>query len=72
MVQTMQAPVRTAPAIKRPQWAFFKGEIVPLADAKISIMSQVVNYGIGAFGGVRAYWSGSPKAANGKPRAQSR
>lgn len=57
MVQTMQAPVRTAPAIKRPQWAFFKGEIVPLADAKISIMSQVVNYGIGAFGGVRAYWN---------------
>lgn len=57
MVQTRHAPVRSAPVIQRPQWAFFKGEIVPIADAKISIMSQVVNYGIGAFGGVRAYWN---------------
>ncbi len=40
-----------------PQWAFFRGEIVPIQDAKISIMTQVVNYGIGAFGGIRAYWN---------------
>lgn len=42
---------------QHPQWAFFQGEFVPIAAAKISIMTQVVNYGIGAFGGIRAYWN---------------
>jgi branched-chain amino acid aminotransferase len=58
MVQTMQAPspIRTQEK-QYPQWAFFQGEFVPIADAKISIMTQVINYGIGAFGGVRAYWN---------------
>ncbi len=42
---------------QHPQWAYFEGKIVPIGDAKISIMSQVINYGIGAFGGVRAYWN---------------
>ncbi len=63
MVQTLDPAVKTSgPAAERqetrhPQWAFFKGEFVPIADAKISIMTQVVNYGIGAFGGIRAYWN---------------
>ncbi len=57
MVQTMHAPIQVRQEAKHPQWAFFKGDIVPIADAKISIMAQVVNYGIGAFGGIRAYWN---------------
>ncbi len=57
MVQAIQSPVSTATTTQRPQWAFFKGAIVPIGDAKISIMSQVVNYGIGAFGGIRGYWN---------------
>lgn len=57
MVQAMRTSLPTTPVTQRPQWAFFKGEFVPIADAKISIMSQVVNYGIGAFGGIRAYWN---------------
>lgn len=40
-----------------PQWAFLQGKFVPIGEAKISIMTQVVNYGIGAFGGIRAYWN---------------
>jgi branched-chain amino acid aminotransferase len=40
-----------------PQWGFLKGQFVPIADAKISIMTQVVNYGLGAFGGIRGYWN---------------
>lgn len=40
-----------------PQWGFLRGQFVPIADAKISIMTQVVNYGIGAFGGIRGYWN---------------
>jgi branched-chain amino acid aminotransferase len=57
MVQATRTSLPTTPVTQRPQWAFFKGEFVPIADAKISIMSQVVNYGIGAFGGIRAYWN---------------
>jgi branched-chain amino acid aminotransferase len=58
MVQTMQAPSPARTQEKQfPQWAFFQGEFVPIADAKISIMTQVINYGIGAFGGIRAYWN---------------
>jgi len=40
-----------------PQWAFLRGAFMPIGDAKISIMTQVVNYGIGAFGGIRGYWN---------------
>ena len=57
MVQTMQTPVQVQKEKKHPQWAFFKGKVVPIHDANISIMSQVVNYGIGAFGGLRGYWN---------------
>jgi branched-chain amino acid aminotransferase len=58
MVQIVQAPMQTRAQEKKfPQWAFFKGEFVPIAEAKVSIMSQAINYGIGAFGGIRAYWN---------------
>ena len=57
MVQLMQSPVQVRQDKKHPQWAFFKGKVVPIGDANISIMTQVVNYGIGAFGGLRGYWN---------------
>ncbi len=63
MVQTLDPALKTRgqnavpPAARHTQWAFFKGEFVPIDDAKVSIMSQVVNYGIGAFGGIRGYWN---------------
>jgi branched-chain amino acid aminotransferase len=40
-----------------PQYAFFKGQIVPIEDAKISIMTHAFNYGTGCFEGIRAYWN---------------
>jgi len=57
MVQSMQTPVQVRQEKKHPQWAFLEGKFVPIEDAKISIMTQVVNYGIGAFGGLRGYWN---------------
>jgi branched-chain amino acid aminotransferase len=39
------------------QQAYFHGAFVPLADAKISIMTHAFNYGTGCFEGVRGYWS---------------
>lgn len=39
------------------EYAFFKGEIVPIADAKVSVMTHALNYGTAVFAGLRAYWN---------------
>jgi branched-chain amino acid aminotransferase len=39
------------------RYAFFEGEIVPIAQAKVSVMAQALNYGTGCFEGIRAYWN---------------
>ena len=41
-----------------PKYAFFKGEIVPIEEAKVSVMTHGFNYGTGCFEGIRAYWNG--------------
>ncbi len=41
----------------KPNYAFFDGKIVPMADAKISVMTHALNYGTAVFGGMRAYWN---------------
>jgi branched-chain amino acid aminotransferase len=40
-----------------PKFAYFKGEIVPYEDAKVGVMTHALNYGTGAFGGLRGYWN---------------
>jgi branched-chain amino acid aminotransferase len=40
-----------------PKYAYFEGKIVPFEDAKVSVMTNALHYGIGAFGGMRAYWN---------------
>jgi len=39
------------------QFAFFKGRIVPIDEAKISVMTHALNYGTACFEGIRAYWN---------------
>jgi branched-chain amino acid aminotransferase len=39
------------------QYAYFCGEIVPIEQAKVSIMTNTFNYGTGCFGGIRGYWN---------------
>ncbi|MBI5671326.1 MAG: branched-chain amino acid transaminase [Chloroflexi bacterium] len=39
------------------RFAFFKGRIVPIEEAKISVMTHALNYGTGVFGGLRGYWN---------------
>lgn len=46
------------------EWAFFEGEIVPFADANISIGTHVVQYGTGVFAGIRAYLSADGETLN--------
>jgi branched-chain amino acid aminotransferase len=45
-------------------YAFFEGEIVPNEDAKISIATHALQYGTGAFGGIRGYLDKSGSAIN--------
>lgn len=40
-----------------PSYAYFQGKIVPIDEAKVSVRTHALNYGTGAFGGVRAYWN---------------
>ncbi len=40
-----------------PHFAYFQGEIVPYAEAKIGLLTHAFNYGTAAFGGVRGYWN---------------
>jgi branched-chain amino acid aminotransferase len=42
---------------KANRYAFFRGEIVPIEEAKVSIMTSTFNYGTGVFEGIRAYWN---------------
>jgi len=38
-------------------FAFFEGKIVPVEEAKISIMTNSLHYGTAIFEGIRAYWN---------------
>jgi len=38
-------------------YAYFQKEIIPLADAKIGIMTHAFNYGTGVFEGIRGNWN---------------
>ena len=41
----------------KPEYAFFAGKIVPIGEAKVSVMTNSFNYGTGVFAGMRAYWN---------------
>ncbi|MFC1893854.1 branched-chain amino acid transaminase [Chloroflexota bacterium] len=44
-----------------PSYAFFHKQFVPLAEAKISIMTHCIHYGTAIFEGIRGNWNGSHK-----------
>lgn len=39
------------------KYAFFEGKIVPIDQAKVSVMTHALHYGTACFGGIRAYWN---------------
>ena len=43
-------------------YAFFRGEYVPLSDAKVSIMTHALHYGTGVFEGIRGNWNAEKQA----------
>ena len=44
-----------------PNYAYFKGSIVPYGEAKVGVLNHALNYGTAVFGGIRAYWNGDPE-----------
>jgi branched-chain amino acid aminotransferase len=40
-----------------PSFAFFEGRIVPYQQARVGVLNHTLNYGTGAFGGIRAYYN---------------
>ena len=40
-----------------PRYAFFDGKFVPLAEAKVGIMTHALNYGTACFEGIRGNWN---------------
>lgn len=40
-----------------PHYAYFEGKIVPYAEARVGVATHALNYGTGAFGGIRGYWN---------------
>ena len=50
---------RTASAngAPHPQFAFFRGEAVPLEDARVSVMTHALHYGTAVFEGIRGNWN---------------
>lgn len=39
------------------RFAFFRGDIRPIEEAKISVMTSAFSYGTGVFEGIRAFWN---------------
>src|SRR3972149_3641304 len=55
-------PIRVRPSrrlctVKLPRYAYFEGRIVPYSEAKVGVMTHALNYGTGAFAGLRGYWN---------------
>jgi branched-chain amino acid aminotransferase len=40
-----------------PRFAYFRNAIMPYADARVGLMTHGLNYGTGAFAGLRGYWN---------------
>ena len=40
-----------------PKFAFFQGHIVPYSEARVGVLVHTLNYGTGAFAGIRGYWN---------------
>jgi len=44
-----------------PRYAFFKGKIIPIEQARIDIRTNALQYGTGIFEGIRSYWNEKTK-----------
>jgi len=40
-----------------PNYAFFRGKVIPYGEAKVGVLTHALNYGTSVFGGMRGYWN---------------
>lgn len=62
MTMTATLPPSTASRVGHLPYAYFEGEIVPLAEARVSVATHAMQYGTSAFGGIRGYRSADGRA----------
>ena len=43
---------------------FFRGQFVPVSEAKVSVMTHALHYGTGVFEGIRGNWNAEQEAIN--------
>ncbi len=43
--------------MSRPRYAYFRGQCQPYDDVRIGLLTHALNYGTGAFAGIRGYWN---------------
>jgi len=43
--------------MEHPEYAFFGGKIIPIAEAKVDIRTNALQYGTAVFEGIRSYWN---------------
>ena len=48
---------QTSSSAKKELHAFFKGKVVPISEAKVSVMTHALHYGTGVFEGIRGNWN---------------
>jgi branched-chain amino acid aminotransferase len=53
------APLDRTAASKSPvpRFAYFRGRVVPYAEAKVGLLTHALHYGTAVFGGLRGYWN---------------
>lgn len=56
-METAEAGVVTAEERLESSWGYFRGRIVRMSEAKVSVAAHGLNYGTGCFEGIRAYWN---------------
>ena len=63
---TQTAPAPADPIARRDHsWVYFNGEFMHYADARVGLLTHALNYGTGAFEGIRAYWNADRKQLYG-------
>jgi branched-chain amino acid aminotransferase len=63
--QQAQGAVATpTPRVGHLPYAYFERNIVPLADAKVSVATHALQYGTSAFGGIRGYLAADGRAVH--------
>ncbi len=63
---TQTAPAPSTWATRRDQsWVWFNGKVLRYTDAKVGLLTHALNYGTGAFEGIRAYWNAEQKQLYG-------